>query len=171
MRINRMSARRVGELYRYYAQGDHWFFILRTRRHPKLKKQAVNLYLAGEFNGWEAAIGDSRWQLHPIIEKEEISAYELVIPFSQMPDAGCYAFKFVTEDGQWLSVPDSAPNRVAGLPGQYNYMFDTQSFGKQAYHFQLAENYQPKGIERILWASKNTLRGLRTTPNAVFNAM
>ena len=156
MRINRMSARRVGELYRYYAQGDHWFFILRTRRHPKLKKQAVNLYLAGEFNGWEAAIGDSRWQLHPIIEKEEISAYELVIPFSQMPDAGCYAFKFVTEDGQWLSVPDSAPNRVAGLPGQYNYMFDTQSFGKQAYHFQLAENYQPKGIERILWASKKT---------------
>ena len=156
MRINRMSARRVGELYRYYAQGDHWFFILRTRRHPELKKQGLSLYLAGEFNGWEAAIGDMRWQLHPIIEKDEISAYELVIPFSQMPASGCYAFKFVTKDGQWLSVPDSAPNRVAGLPGQYNYLFDTQSLGKQAYHFQLDTSYQPKGIEQIVWASKKT---------------
>lgn len=168
MRIDRMSARRVGELYRYYAQGDHWFFILRTRRHPKLKKEAVNLYLAGEFNGWEAAIGDIRWQLHPIIEKDEISAYELVIPFSQMPDTGSYAFKFVTEDGQWLSVPDSAPNRIAGLPGQYNYVFDTQSLGKQAYRFQLDSSYLPKGVERIVWASKKTPHEYYELPRTQF---
>lgn len=150
LRIEQLTPQQVGRYYRYYRSQNDWVFVVRSERYPQLLEQKSKVYLAGEFNGWAEAIGDPQWELKPTSEAAE-TTYELAVPIKALPAEARFAFKFVTERGDWLNVPESAPNQVSGLDGFANFEFDPELTGKQVFRFNLGADYQPSGNERIVW--------------------
>ncbi|MFT4901268.1 MAG: pullulanase [Lentimonas sp.] len=147
--VRQLTPPEVGRYYRYYRLRNHWVFAIRTELYPQLLDLKTKVYLAGEFNGWGDALGDSKWQLKPVKRQGE-TTYELAVPLKSLPREGRVAFKFVTEAGDWLNVPESAPNKVAGMGGMANFEFDAALAGKQVLRFFLGADYKPSGNERIV---------------------
>ena len=92
-------------------------FRIQSERYPQLVSGDVKVYLAGDFNQWEEAIGKSAWELQPAVISEH-AHYDLIVSADELPVGHCSEFKFVTENGDWLDVPDSAPNRIEFPAGQ-----------------------------------------------------
>lgn len=148
-RIERLSAEACGRFYRYYLQKSDWVFTIRSDRHPQLLDRKARVFLGGPFNDWAAAIGQSEWELEPVSESAE-TRYELRVPLERLPQAEKLPFKFVTEQGDWLDVPDSAPNRIVE-GGVANFVFDPEQTGHHIFRFETPEDYEPMGNEKILW--------------------
>ena len=100
-----------GRYTRYYRRKQSWIFVIQSKRYTQLQDPSTRVYLAGDFNGWEDAIGSTKWELKPVSSKSGCN-YELRVPLKRIPTDRLSQFKFVTEDGEWLDVPDSAPNLI-----------------------------------------------------------
>ena len=72
-----------------------------------------------------------------------------------MPDGKQFAFKFVTDKGEWLDVPDSAPNRIE-REGALNFQFNPEQTGRHIFRFHTPHGYQPVGNEKIIWRDAKT---------------
>ncbi len=69
------------------------------------------VYLAGDFNGWQAAVGEDEWQLQPA----ELDGERVLLwtgDAARFLRSAGLRFKFVTGEHQWLVPPDDAPNVV-----------------------------------------------------------
>lgn len=97
----------------------------------------TSIYVAGDFNGWESAIGRPEWSMEPgelngrtvlLLKK---SADEVL---SEQPKA----FKFVTGDRRWLSIPVDASNVGSDGQGHYNRMIHRQRTGRNLFKFTTA---------------------------------
>ncbi len=149
-KIERISAEESGRYYRYYRRKHAWVFRIESKRYPQLLGRKVRVYLGGDFNGWGEAIGTSAWELKPLDDSLE-TAYELRVPAKLLPVKGRAMFKFVTETGDWLNVPDSAPNRACDPDGASNFEFNPAWSGKQMFRFYTPDGYVPVGNERVVW--------------------
>ena len=109
----------------------------------------MRVFLGGDFNKWEKAIGQSQWELKPLSQDAE-TTYELRVPLKLIPRDKKFAFKFVTDKGEWLDVPDSAPNRVE-RDGVANFQFYPEQTGSHIFRFQTPSGYEPVGNEKIIW--------------------
>jgi pullulanase len=114
------------------------FFFLRLDRYPQLGAAGVNVYLAGDFNGWQNAVGQEEWRL----KTSTLAGYDVLMLtgsaerfFGQPP----MRFKFVTGEHQWLDVPADAPNAVRDSGGNVNYVVDPSRTGQHLYQFSLIE--------------------------------
>jgi len=153
-KIERLAAEEAGHFYRYYRHKNSWVFITESKCHPQLLEQTAKVYLAGDFNGWGDAIGKDEWELKPLDASYD-TVFELHVPVKSLPKDGVAAFKFVTEHGDWISVPDSAPNGVVDSNGVINFEFNPELAGKQMYRFYLPKDYEPVGNERVVWRDNN----------------
>lgn len=151
--IEVLPANEAGRYYRYFRQRGRWLFRIQSKRYPQLSSAAKKVYLAGDFNGWEKAIGKSSWELEP--SDTERSSYEVSVSTAKLSMRHKNEFKFVTEDGEWLDVPDSAPNRVENTLQANNFLFNPDQSGQHIYRFRLREGYEPKGDEYISWQSRD----------------
>lgn len=152
--LQALSAAQCGRYCRYFRRKRSWVFTIRAKRYPQLSDSKVRVYLGGTFNGWGDAIGNPRWELKPL-SGEDGTVYELSVPLKDIPTDHVSQFKFVTEHGQWLDVPDSAPNVVQSKDGVGNFEFNAQQSGGHIYEFRLAEDFEPRGRERIIWKDKS----------------
>ena len=109
--LERLSPEECGSFFRYYRCKDTWVFAVRSNRHPQLLDRKVRVFLGSDISNWEKAVGQSQWELKPVSDDPE-TTYELHVPLEFIPDGKQFAFKFVTDKGEWLNVPDSAPNRI-----------------------------------------------------------
>lgn len=148
-RLERLAPEACGRYCRYYRRKNSWVFAIRSNRYPQLLDRKVRVFLGGEFNGWAKAVGQAQWELRPLNQDAE-TTYELRVPLKQIPSDGQVAFKFVTEQGEWLDVPDSAPNRIE-RDGVANFQFNPAQTGHHIFRFHTPVNYEPIGNERILW--------------------
>ena len=121
-KLERLSPEECGSFCRYYRRKNSWVFAARSHRHPQLLDRQVRVFLGGDMNQWGKAVGQSQWELKPICDGPE-TTYELCVPLERIPDTNKFAFKFVTDKGEWLDVPDSAPNRVE-REGALNFQFN-----------------------------------------------
>ncbi len=145
-----LSPGECGRYCRYFRRKQSWVFTLQSKRYPQLLDQKVRVYLAADFNEWSEAIGKSEWELVPL-DDEAGATYEVSVPIKDIPEGEVYKFKFVTEVGEWLDVPDSAPNMVRCVDGVSNFEFNPQQSGKHIFRFQTPKGYEPKGNEKIIW--------------------
>jgi pullulanase/glycogen debranching enzyme len=148
-KLERLSPEACGRYCRYYRRKNSWVFAIRSNRYPQLLDRKVRVYLGGDFNGWSKAVGESQWELKPASEEAE-TTYELRVPLKQIPSDGQVAFKFVTDQGEWLDVPDSAPNRIE-RDGVANFQFNSAQTGHHIFRFHTPVGYEPVGNERIIW--------------------
>lgn len=145
-----LGAEQSGRYYRYFKKKNSWVFRIQAKRYPQLAEGKERVYLAGEFNEWSEAIGNPQWRLK-VGEYDGQTTYEIKVPLAKMPDASTCRFKFVTESGLWLDVPDSAPNQVRCGDGVANFLFNPEQAGGHVFRFQTPKGYEPAGNERIIW--------------------
>lgn len=163
-KLQRLRPEECGRFCRYFRRKRSWIFTLQAKRFPQLWNRETRVYLGGDFNGWGEAIGRPEWELVPLNKRAD-SVYELRVPIRKLPlDTTCL-FKFVTEAGEWLDTPDSAPNRVVSPDGISNFCFDPNQTGSHIFRFTTPDGYEPVGNERIVWrdASGDEIRELPHT--------
>ncbi|MFP4166137.1 MAG: alpha-amylase family glycosyl hydrolase [Opitutales bacterium] len=148
--LERLDPETCGRYYRYYRKKGSWFFRLEAKRYPPLFGGKATVYLAGGFNDWEAAIGCEEWMLSSTGEGESM-IYRIQVPEERLPTDGKSAFKFVTGEGAWLDVPDSAPNLIQTPEGIRNFEFNPAQSGRHIFRFRIPPDYEPAGNEKILW--------------------
>ena len=153
--IELLSPVKAARYTRYYRDGDEWVFRLQAKRYPQLQDPNLKVYLGADFNDWEAAIGLKQWQLNPC-EIEDEWIYELKVKAEAVPEACTSAFKFVTETGEWLDVPEGAPNLTMTHSGVPNFKLNPMQSGAHVCRCRLPEGYQPVGVESILWEDAST---------------
>lgn len=122
------AARRYG-----YFVNDDGLLVFALPREATAEQE---VYVAGDFNGWENAVGDEAWRL-TAGELEGTPMWLWSGPTEQFWNEEKMRFKFVTAECQWLVVPDDAPNAVRDQEGHFNYELDTERTGSQVFRFEL----------------------------------
>jgi len=93
------------------------------------------VYVAGEFNGWPEAVGQTEWLLTPAeLDGEHVLMW--AGPAARVNWPKPQQFKFVTGEHLWLGLPDNAPNVVAD-GGNRNRLLDPARTGRHLWRFEL----------------------------------
>lgn len=111
------------------------------------------VYVAGDFNGWQAAVGQPEWQLRPVqLEGERALVWTgAADKFLSGPDR---RFKFVTGEHQWLLPPGDAPNTVRDGQGNLNRVLDPTRTGRHLWRFTVAEPLDLAEYWEVGWADR-----------------
>lgn len=123
-----VAARRYG----YFVQDDDQLvFAL-----PPGATTETEVYVAGDFNDWEQAVGDKRW----LMQLSELDGEPMFLwkgPAESFWSEPKQRFKFVTAEHQWINPPENAPNRVQDEEGNVNHELDPARTGRQFFRFSL----------------------------------
>jgi pullulanase/glycogen debranching enzyme len=142
----------AGRSYGYFfnAQGEVSFVVPLEHGcdiHPDLD----SVYLAGDFNGWQDAVGVEEWQLRPAyLEGERVLMW--TGDAARFLTQGGAIFKFVTGEHQWLTPPADAPNVVRDEHGNLNRRVDATRTGWHLWRFTLAEPLDLAEAWTVGWA-------------------
>ncbi len=123
------AARRYG-----YFVNEHGQMVF-ARSPLGVDGQAV--YLAGDFNGWQEAVGKEEWRLQP----GTLDGVPMLLwtgPTEWFLHNLPPRFKFVTSEHLWLRLPDNAPNAVGDVAGHMNLVVVPSITGRQLFRFTLA---------------------------------
>ena len=127
------------------------FFFLQLAHYPEIDPATTAVYLAGDFNGWQLAVGNPEWRLLPASldgERVLLLAAHADRFFSQPPQR----FKFVTGEHRWLAVPAQAVNAVRDDLGNYNYSIDPARTGRHLFRFTTAAPVNLTQTQTVYWA-------------------
>ena len=127
------------------------FFFLQLAQHPEIDPASTAVYLAGDFNGWQQAVGNPDWRLLPASldgERVLLLAAHADRFFSQPPQR----FKFVTGGHLWLAVPAQAVNAVRDDLGNYNFAIDPSRTGRHLFRFKTAAPVDLTQAQTVKWA-------------------
>jgi pullulanase len=126
------------------------FFFLRLDRYPQLGAEGVSVYLAGDFNGWQNAVGNEEWRL----KTGTLAGVAVLILAGQSERFFAnppMRFKFVTGDHQWQDVSANAPNTIRDGMGNVNYVIDPSRTGQHLYQFSVQEPVDLSAGWAISW--------------------
>jgi pullulanase/glycogen debranching enzyme len=101
---------------------------------PPLMQSGETAYLAGDFNGWQEAVGREEWRLQPG-ELEGVPMLLWTGPAERFLTQPPPRFKFVTGGHYWLKLPDHAPNAVGDTAGHMNLVVEPEITGRQLFRF------------------------------------
>ena len=154
--------------YRYFVKATGEFVFALTPGHGTVidpKRDAI--YVAGDFNGWQAAVGREEWRLQPrSLDGEDVllwtgAAENLLNPSGQR-------FKFVTGEHQWLGLPDDAPNAFVDGAGNFNRVIDPQRTGRHLWRFTLSQPLDLAETNTVAWANSPGIDAVPITPRSFF---
>ena len=125
-------------------------FCLWPADYTELGPEA-EVYLAGDFDGWQKAVGAAGWRLRPAVLGGEPALIHLAPagPFLTQPPL---RFKFVTGGFHWLPVPSQAPNAARDDGGNYNRFIDPARTGRHRFHFTTAGPVDLSAEVVVRWA-------------------
>lgn len=149
--------------YGYFVEADgRVTFVL-----PRPEGLADRVYVAGDFNGWQHAVGNADWALEPaelngqpVLLRTVAAAGLLTHPWQR--------FKFVTAEHQWFGVPEDAPNRVWDDAGHVNRALDPARTGRQLYAFTVAEPLDLAETWSVLAIVADEVAAVPVEPGAFF---
>jgi len=165
-RIRRLQPIEYGWHGHYYGEKDLLHFVLPAEA---IRKGPV--YVAGTFNGWEVAKGDPDWrmELKSVAEKR---CYHLSIKRSLLPEEEPSLFKFITEAGDWVDVPESAPNLQIDDHGFKNFLLDPRRTGKHLFEIQFPLPLtQSEGRQLYLETSDDVFQSMLVRPGVFLKSL
>ena len=126
----------LGLSYGYFMSGPGVMtFVLPLEHGCEADPARDRVYLAGDFNGWEAAVGRDDWLLAAgTLEGERVLFWTGPAEKAGWPSP--QRFKFVTAENFWLGLPDDAPNAVSD-GGNHNRRLDPARTGRHLWRFTL----------------------------------
>lgn len=140
--------------YRYFLNAvGELVFALTPEHGSEIDLTRDTLYVAGDFNGWQEAVGKAEWQLRP----EELDGEKVLIwrgEAAQFLKPAGQRFKFVTGEHHWLGLPDNAPNVVRDPSGNLNRMIDPDRTGRHLWRFTLTQALDLSESLTVAWAGK-----------------
>ncbi|HVS50741.1 MAG TPA: alpha-amylase family glycosyl hydrolase [Opitutaceae bacterium] len=137
--------------YFFNAQGGGVSFVLPLEHGCDIDPARDTVFLAGDFNGWQAAVGVEEWRMRPAeLEGERVLLWTGdAARFLAQPGL---RFKFVTGENQWLVPPGDAPNIVRDEYGNLNRVLDPTKTGWHLWRFRLAEPLSLAESHTATWA-------------------
>jgi len=112
-------------------------FVLDPADHPWLNLANTPVFLAGDFNDWQDAVGRPEWRLEP--GEVDGRAVWLTRQDRALLREPPHQFKFVTGDHLWLDAPPDATNVVADGKGHYNRVLHAHRTGRNLFAFTTAQ--------------------------------
>jgi len=129
----------------YYIEGDEvHFFCSQAMQAQHKHGDGDSVYLAGDFNGWDNAIGESKWELK-LITDEKQKGLKLSVPLAEIDFDADTGFKFVSEEGSWFSPAKEATNTYVDEGGNPNYFIDRHRSGL---HMMMIEIHDPIDLSK-----------------------
>lgn len=147
----------------YYvdAAGD-LVFVFDPAEHPWLNLANTPVFLAGDFNGWQEAVGRPEWRLEPgAVNGRALWVTRQSAALLKDPP---HHFKFVTGDHTWLDAPPDATNVVSDGKGHYNRVLYAHRTGRNLFEFtttqplQLSQTYTVVHLRDGVAGPKTRLR-------------
>jgi len=128
------------------------------------------VYLAGDFNGWAAAIGQEEWELRPAsLDGDPVLLWSgRADRFLAHPPL---RFKFVTAAGVWRAVPWNAPNVVRDEYGNVNHLIEPERTGQHLYEFTVAEPLDLSVAWSVRWVDHEEGQEVPLMPGAFFHQL
>lgn len=148
--LERVPERVYADLSGYTVSDDVLQFILPAGAHPRPFARRSPVYVAGDFNSWDA-IGKPAWQL---TEEQRDGDTVLVWqgPAEPLLSHPPHRFKFVTGEGQWFDVPGDAPNLVVDDDGNRNRIVDPDRTGHHLFAFELERPLDLTQSWQVSWS-------------------
>jgi pullulanase/glycogen debranching enzyme len=139
----------AAKTYRYFMSDPGTFtFALPYRHASVIDASSDGLFIAGAFNGWQAAVGDEAWRLKQgSLDGERVLLW--TGPTEKVIGGGDLRFKFVTGENQWLHPNDDAPNCVRDEFGNVNRVIDLERTGGHLWRFELGATLDLAGQWRV----------------------
>ena len=163
----------AGRAYGYYLNPNGEIaFVLPLDHGSNVKAARDAVYLAGDFNGWSAAIGADEWRLKPAKLDGEPVLLWTGDPARFLGGSG-QRFKFVTGEHQWLMPPDDAPNVARDENGIFNRFLDPQRTGWHLWQFTLGVPLDLAEPRTVSWSSDEAGSGAAVplVPGNFFHAL
>ncbi len=112
-------------------------FLLPLQQGSGVDPASDQVYVAGDFNGWQQAVGNPEWALHPEeLDGEQVLLWSGPAARAQWPERR--RFKFVTGEHQWLALPGDASNTEPDGQGNLNRYLDATRSGRHLWRFRLS---------------------------------
>ncbi len=143
------------------------FFFLQLAQHPEIDPATTAVYLAGDFNGWQEAVGNPDWRLLPAsLDGDRVLLFAAPAGrfFSQPPQR----FKFVTGEHRWLAVPAQAVNAVRDNLGNYNYAIDPARTGRHLFRFTTPAPVDLTAALAVTWRDSRGAEPVPLRPGEFF---
>jgi pullulanase/glycogen debranching enzyme len=122
----------------YVDEAGQVVFMLDPAEHSWIDFSVMPVYVAGDFNGWQEAVGKPEWAMAP----GELNGRQVLL--LRKPAAGLLTevprpFKFVTGENRWLEMPPDATNVGSDALGHYNRMLHRERTGRNLFKFRTAQ--------------------------------
>ena len=122
----------------YVDEAGQVVFVLDPSEHSWVEFGKMPVYVAGDFNGWDAAVGESDWALEPG-ELNGRPVWLLRKPAALLLMEPPHQFKFITGDRRWLELPREATNLVPDGNGHFNRALLRHRTGRNLFEFVTTE--------------------------------
>jgi pullulanase len=143
------------------------FFFLQLAHHPEIDPAKAAVYLAGDFNGWQQAVGNPDWRLLPAsLDGEHVLL--LAAPARRFLSQPPQRFKFVTSEHRWLAVSAQAVNAVRDDLGNYNYAIDPARTGRHLFRFATASPVDLTEALTVTWSDDAASERVPLRPGEYF---
>ena len=127
--VRRASDQAAAKTYRDYMKAPGVFaFALPLKRGGGVNLETDKVYVAGPFNGWQAAVGNPDWQLK-VVDLDGERSFVWSGPADTVIKGGDARFKFVTGENHWLPPADGPFNSVRDDSGNVNRIVDPERTG------------------------------------------
>ena len=134
------------QLAGYSKQGNIVTFEFKLDRNSMINKNCSNFYLASEINGWERAIGNPLW-LFKSVDKEN-SVFQLKMDWLYAQEIGYFAFKFVSENSEWIEPKPYLPTIEKNNFGSTNFIFCSKRTGKDIFTFEIVKGPETQNLNK-----------------------
>ncbi|MEQ9823754.1 MAG: alpha-amylase family glycosyl hydrolase [Puniceicoccaceae bacterium] len=151
--IERVHPYEIARLSGYCIEGDQIRFVLDPTVHPSLDVDE-SVYVAGQFNDWQAAIGKQAYRLCPY-EMNGNPVLVVDVPVSELKGEYTSYFRFVSEKHRWLSVPENAPNLVPNRYQGSDFMLNLRQSGRHVFHLRTDESISLHRHIALHWKDPN----------------
>lgn len=142
----------VATAFGYVIRGGEIRFILTEGGGGGAAAERDGVFVGGEFNGWQDAVGREEWRLRPT-EIDGVRVLAWSGPAARFLDPAGQRFKFVTGEHQWLGVPDDAANPARDPVGNINRVIDPLRTGRHLWRFTCPRALDLSEPLRIDWAA------------------
>lgn len=165
--IQRAKPLHFGEMSGYYILGDWITFVFVPEDYPGTDYTADRVYVAGSFNGWDSAVGQTLWELSPTV-LEGRKVWLLTTRFRLSAKDRSPQFKFVTGSYHWIEVPADATNAVQSESGSRNFEIRREVTGRHLFLFSVGERHGLSEVDEILWKDGEAEESVQVRPGPFF---
>jgi pullulanase len=137
---------------------------------PTAAAAGETVFLAGDFNGWDQAVGREEWRLHAATLNGQI-VHLWRGPAERFLHTPPLRFKFVTEGRRWIDVAPGSPNAVRDELGHLNHQIDPERTGLHLFRFQVETPLALDRAHRITWGDGAGGQGVDLRPGDFFHRL